>query len=199
MKLYRIALAGAFVTVGPSSAVAAPQPITVPPGQVIKACAPIPAVRSGVVCAKNIEVRGGAPVRGYSFAAQAGTTLPPGIALTTAGIVTATRVNNPPLRARSAWIRFTVSDGARSRTDRVMLQMDTSPSCSCPGLTAGFGQLPDALGGQPYGVALPVSGPPSNQTAAPVYTWRMICNGINPSLCSLPPRVTLNSATGVLS
>ncbi len=101
MKFYRLALAGAFVAVAPAFALAAAQPITVPTGQIIKACARIPSpLRSAVVCTKNIEVRGGAPRSGYTFEVKEGTTLPSGIKLTAAGIVTATKKNNPPLPTR---------------------------------------------------------------------------------------------------
>jgi hypothetical protein len=200
MKLYHIALAGAFVLGSPSAALAAAQPITVPSGQVIKACARIASpVRPAVVCTKNIEVRGGAPRNGYTFEVTEGETLPTGIKLTAAGIVTTTKKNNPPLPARiSNPIRVTVSDGTRSKNGRATLEMDKSPSCSCPDLTAGFGQLPNARASQPYGHVLPVSGPPSNETVAPAYTWSVICTGL-PSGCGLPPGMALDTTTGVLS
>ncbi len=201
MKLYRVALAGAFVLGIPAAALAAAQQIAVPAGQVIKACARLttPELRSAVVCTKKIEVRGGAPRNGYTFEVTEGEELPDGIKLTVAGVVTATKKSNPPLPARiSNPIRFTVSDGARTANGRVTLQMDKSSDCSCPDLTAGFGDLPNARAGQPYGYALPVSGPPSNETNTPVYTWSIICTGL-PSGCGLPPGMSLNTATGVLS
>ncbi len=200
MKFYRLALAGAFVFGSPAAAPAAALPITVPAGQVIAACARIPSpLRPAVVCTKNIEVRGGAPRSGYTFEVKEGTTLPSGIKLTADGIVTATKKNNPPLGAAgSKPIHISVSDGTRSKIGKVMLQIDPSPSCSCPALTAGFGQLPDARGGQPYGYTLPVSGPPSDETNAPAYTWTINCTGVPPALCSLPPGMTLDRATGVL-
>jgi hypothetical protein len=197
MKIYRIALAGAFMLGSPAAAVAAALPITVVPDQIIKACARIASpARSAVVCTKNIEVSGGAPQSSYTFEVKEGSTLPSGIKLTAAGIVTATKKNNPPLpRAGSKPINFTVSDGTRSKNGRAILQMDTSPSCSCPGLTAGFGDLPDARANQPYGHALPVSGPPSNETSAPVYTWtaKSVIGGP-----AVPPGMTLDKTTGVL-
>jgi hypothetical protein len=201
MKIHSIALVGAFLAGGADLALAAAQPLKVTPGQLIKACAKRVAspAHQAVVCTEKVGVSGGVPKDGYTFEEREGMPLPSGIKLTAAGIVTATRKNSPPLPAAgSKPVRFTVSDGPRTVNGSVTLEMDNSQDCSCPPLTAGFGNLPNAQAGQPYGFALPVSGPPSSATVTPAYTWTVIRGDLPEGLGKLPPGMTLDKVTGVL-
>jgi hypothetical protein len=184
----------------PAAAFAAPQPIKVVPDQVIKAC-PQKAmpIQKAAVCTRNIEVSGGDPKSGYRFSIREGTTLPPGIKLIAAtGIVTATKDNPPVPASGTKVIQVTVTAGTRSANGKIKLEIDTSNGCSCPGLTAGFGDLPDARGAQPYGYALPVSGPSSGDALRPSYTWAINCGGLPKGACSLPPGMALDKTSGVL-
>jgi hypothetical protein len=197
MQLCRVALVGAFVAVGPSFALAAAQPLRVLTGQVVKACAKrtMPPIRDAVMCSKNIEVSGGAPkAGGYSFRVKEGTELPPGVVLMAkTGVITATRINPPLPRMGSRRINVTVSDGTKTTHGFVTLEMNTTESCSCPDLTAGNGGflMPEATANQPYGRALPVVGPPSDQALRPKYTWALRDG-------PLPQGMTLDKTTGVI-
>ena len=201
MGLGRILVACMFVSAIPVGAVAAPQPLKISPDQVVKACAKrvVPPARPAAVCTENIQVSGGAPQPRYTFEVREGTTLPRGLKLIAAtGVVTATNKNPPLPAAGTKLLRITVSDGVRSANGSVTLQMDTAADCSCPALSAGFGNPPNARGNQPYGFALPVSGPPSSETVSPAYTWSINCTGLPSSICSLPPGMVLDKTSGVL-
>jgi len=184
--------AGMLALAVPAVALAASQPIKVYPG-FMNACPKQigPPASPGVVCTQNVVVSGGVPHSGYTFKVKPGTTLPPGIFLmATTGVLTATTSNPLLPRAGQRIIWLTVSDGSKTGTGHVTLQMETGSVCGCPVFSGGSGALPDARANQPYAIALPVSGPSSFRVLRPNYTWT--------ATGKLPPGVVLDRARGVL-
>jgi hypothetical protein len=178
---------GIVALVAPAAAHAASQPITIAPGRVVFVC---PNSEPAIVCTQKIPVAGGAPISGYTFSVKSGTTLPRGLFLVPAtGVITAASADPAlPQTPKRFWL--TASDGSKTGSASVSLQIHSGTICPCGFFSGGDGALPEARAHQPYAVALPVSGPNSYRVLRPNYTWK--------AAGKLPPGLVLDQARGVL-